>query len=63
MFWRTRDAFHRSTSPLQTRDVAYAAFALVMRAGCIVSFYTSISGSWKAEMFWRLRPGVGLSTR
>ncbi|QJT82011.1 MFS transporter [Kosakonia sp. MUSA4] len=49
-------ALHSVTSP-------YAAFALVMLALVIVSFYTSISGILKAEMFpAQVRAlGVGLS--
>ncbi|PDO87315.1 MFS transporter [Kosakonia pseudosacchari] len=49
-------ALHSVTSP-------YAAFALVMMALVIVSFYTSISGILKAEMFpAQVRAlGVGLS--
>jgi len=49
-------ALHSVTSP-------YAAFALVMAALVIVSFYTSISGILKAEMFpAQVRAlGVGLS--
>ncbi|MBS1203433.1 MAG: alpha-ketoglutarate transporter [Proteobacteria bacterium] len=49
-------ALHSITSP-------YAAFALVMLALVIVSFYTSISGILKAEMFpAQVRAlGVGLS--
>lgn len=64
MFWRARDAFHRSIlSALQNVTSPYAAFALVMCALLIVSFYTSISGILKAEMFpAQVRAtGVGLS--
>ncbi len=65
MFWRARDAFHRSIlSALQNVTSPYAAFALVMCALLIVSFYTSI-GILKAEMFpAQVRAtGVGLSMR
>jgi MHS family alpha-ketoglutarate permease-like MFS transporter len=48
---------------LRTVSSPYAAFGLVMIAMCIVSFYTSISGLIKAEMFPpEVRAlGVGLS--
>ncbi|HGJ6130811.1 MFS transporter, partial [Salmonella enterica] len=50
-------------SALQNVTSPYAAFALVMCALLIVSFYTSISGILKAEMFpAQVRAlGVGLS--
>lgn len=50
-------------SALQHVSSPYAAFALVMLAMVIVSFYTSISGILKAEMFpAQVRAlGVGLS--
>lgn len=50
-------------SALQSVTSPYAAFALVMCALLIVSFYTSISGILKAEMFpAQVRAlGVGLS--
>lgn len=50
-------------SALQHVSSPYAAFALVMLAMVIVSFYTSISGILKAEMFPpQVRAlGVGLS--
>lgn len=50
-------------SALQSVTSPYAAFALVMLALVIVSFYTSISGILKAEMFpAQVRAlGVGLS--
>lgn len=50
-------------SALQNVTSPYAAFALVMCALMIVSFYTSISGILKAEMFpAQVRAlGVGLS--
>ncbi|VTN10921.1 Alpha-ketoglutarate permease [Raoultella terrigena] len=50
-------------SALQNVTSPYAAFALVMCALLIISFYTSISGILKAEMFpAQVRAlGVGLS--
>ena len=50
-------------SALQNVSSPYAAFGLVMCAVLIVSFYTSISGILKAEMFpAQVRAlGVGLS--
>jgi MHS family alpha-ketoglutarate permease-like MFS transporter len=44
MYRAHSDALQHVSSP-------YAAFALVMLAMVIVSFYTSISGILKAEMF------------
>ena len=64
MLWRAGDVIYRAYSQrLAKVSSPYAAFGLVICALLIVSFYTSISGILKAEMFpAQVRAlGVGLS--
>jgi MHS family alpha-ketoglutarate permease-like MFS transporter len=51
IFWAVGVMYRTYLSALQHVSSPYAAFALVMLAMVIVSFYTSISGILKAEMF------------
>ena len=64
MLWRAGDVIYRAYSQrLAKVSSPYAAFGPVICALLIVSFYTSISGILKAEMFpAQVRAlGVGLS--